>query len=100
MAPQQSLSLGPTCTEEQIWKEKKHPGRKDEAKNIKFIFRSSWRFCRNFKDHFQHPGEDGEDVTGGPPLALSNQPEPSLLAIMQQMAQIMANLQATSSSEA
>ena len=43
--------------------------------------------------------------TGGPTLAQSNQPvshqsEPSLLAIMQQMTQIMANLQAASSSEA
>ncbi|MBW0546318.1 hypothetical protein O181_086033 [Austropuccinia psidii MF-1] len=43
--------------------------------------------------------------TGGPNLAQSDQPfshqsEPSLLAIMQQMTQIMANLQAASSSEA
>ncbi|MBW0575319.1 hypothetical protein O181_115034 [Austropuccinia psidii MF-1] len=43
--------------------------------------------------------------TGRPNLALSNQPgshqsEPSLLAIMQQMTQIMVNLQADSSSEA
>ncbi|MBW0512654.1 hypothetical protein O181_052369 [Austropuccinia psidii MF-1] len=43
--------------------------------------------------------------TGGPTLAhfnhpVSNQCEPSLLAIMQQMTQIMANLQAASSSEA
>ncbi|MBW0552685.1 hypothetical protein O181_092400 [Austropuccinia psidii MF-1] len=43
--------------------------------------------------------------TGGPTLAQSNQPvshqsEPSLLAIMQKMTQIMANLQAASSSEA
>ncbi|MBW0573727.1 hypothetical protein O181_113442 [Austropuccinia psidii MF-1] len=42
--------------------------------------------------------------TGGPTLAQSNQPvshqsEPSLLAIMQQMTQIMANLQAASSSD-
>ncbi|MBW0476431.1 hypothetical protein O181_016146 [Austropuccinia psidii MF-1] len=41
--------------------------------------------------------------TGGPTLAQSDQPvshqsEPSLLAIMQQMAQIMANIQAASSS--
>ncbi|MBW0570086.1 hypothetical protein O181_109801 [Austropuccinia psidii MF-1] len=41
--------------------------------------------------------------TGGPTLAQSNKPvshqsEPSLLAIMQQMTQIMANLQAASSS--
>ncbi|MBW0534955.1 hypothetical protein O181_074670, partial [Austropuccinia psidii MF-1] len=43
--------------------------------------------------------------TGGPTLAHSNQPfshqsEPSLLAIMQQMTHIMANLQEASSSEA
>ncbi|MBW0505878.1 hypothetical protein O181_045593 [Austropuccinia psidii MF-1] len=37
--------------------------------------------------------------TGGPTLAQSDQSEPSLLAIMQQMTQIMANLQAASSSE-
>ncbi|MBW0576844.1 hypothetical protein O181_116559 [Austropuccinia psidii MF-1] len=79
---------------------------------------------------FKGPGEDGEEEeensveeeesdgtegvpasveasqgTGGPTLAQSNQPvshqsEPSLLAIMQQMTQIMANLQAASSSEA
>ncbi|MBW0474358.1 hypothetical protein O181_014073 [Austropuccinia psidii MF-1] len=76
------------------------------------------------------PGEDGEEAgensvkgegsdgiegvpgpvgrfqgTGGPALAQSNQPvsyhsEPSLLAIMQQMTQSMANIQAASSSEA
>ncbi|MBW0589545.1 hypothetical protein O181_129260 [Austropuccinia psidii MF-1] len=43
--------------------------------------------------------------TGGPSLAQSNksvshQSEPSLLAMMQQMTQIMANLQAASSTEA
>ncbi|MBW0495156.1 hypothetical protein O181_034871 [Austropuccinia psidii MF-1] len=43
--------------------------------------------------------------TGGPTLAQSNQPiyhqyEPSLLAIMKQMTQIMANIQAASTSEA
>ncbi|MBW0513877.1 hypothetical protein O181_053592 [Austropuccinia psidii MF-1] len=58
-------------------------GRK-RAQKIKFFFRSS---------------------TGGPTLAQSNQPfshqsEPSLLAIMQKMTQIMANLQAASSYEA
>ncbi|MBW0575087.1 hypothetical protein O181_114802 [Austropuccinia psidii MF-1] len=79
---------------------------------------------------FRGPGEDGEEEeensveeegsdgtegvpapveapqgTGGPALAQYNQPvshqsEPSLLAIMQKMTQIMANLQAASSSEA
>ncbi|MBW0461688.1 hypothetical protein O181_001403 [Austropuccinia psidii MF-1] len=38
--------------------------------------------------------------TGGPTLAQSHQSEPSLLAIMQQMTQIMTNLQAASFSEA
>ncbi|MBW0581639.1 hypothetical protein O181_121354 [Austropuccinia psidii MF-1] len=50
------------------------------------------------------PVEESQ-ATGGPTLAQSNQPvshqsEPSLLAIMQQMTQIMANLQAASYSEA
>ncbi|MBW0545220.1 hypothetical protein O181_084935 [Austropuccinia psidii MF-1] len=79
---------------------------------------------------FKGPGKDGEEEeensveeeesdgtegvpapvgasqgAGGPALAQSNQPvshqsEPSLLAIMQQMTQIMANLQAASSSKA
>ncbi|MBW0495879.1 hypothetical protein O181_035594 [Austropuccinia psidii MF-1] len=79
---------------------------------------------------FRGPGEDGEEGeensveveesdgnecvpapvgesqgTRGPTLAQSDQPvspqsEPSLLAIMRQMIQIMANLQAASSSEA
>ncbi|MBW0556464.1 hypothetical protein O181_096179 [Austropuccinia psidii MF-1] len=80
--------------------------------------------------HFQGPGEVGEEEeensveeeeyegtegvpspvgasqgAGGPNLAQSNHPvshqsEPFILAIMQQMTQIMANLQAASSSEA
>ncbi|MBW0465028.1 hypothetical protein O181_004743 [Austropuccinia psidii MF-1] len=71
---------------------------------------------------FKGPGEDGEEEesdgtegvpapvgashsTGGPALSQSNQPvshhsEPSLLAIMQKMTHIMANLQAASSSKA
>ncbi|MBW0475187.1 hypothetical protein O181_014902 [Austropuccinia psidii MF-1] len=77
------------------------------------------------KTTFKGPGEDGEEEeeisveegesegtegvpspvvesqsTGGPTLTQSNQTEPSLLAIMQQMTQIMANLQAASSYEA
>ncbi|MBW0495410.1 hypothetical protein O181_035125 [Austropuccinia psidii MF-1] len=73
---------------------------------------------------FKGPGEDGEEEeensvegeyyegtegvpapvgasqgTGGPTLALSDQSETSLLAIMQPMTQIMAYLQAASSSE-
>ncbi|MBW0562847.1 hypothetical protein O181_102562 [Austropuccinia psidii MF-1] len=52
------------------------------------------------------PATVGESQgTGGPTLAQSNQPvshqfEPCLLAIMQEMTQIMSNLQAASSSEA
>ncbi|MBW0515085.1 hypothetical protein O181_054800 [Austropuccinia psidii MF-1] len=74
---------------------------------------------------FKVPGEDGEEEeenyveeedcdgnegvpapvgasqgTGGPTLAQYNQSEPCLLAIMQQMTQVMANLQEASSSEA
>ncbi|MBW0488923.1 hypothetical protein O181_028638 [Austropuccinia psidii MF-1] len=67
-------------------------GRK-RAKKIKFILRSSWQISRTFKDHFQR------SCTGGPTLAQSNQSEPSLLAIMQQMTQIMANLQGALFSE-
>ncbi|MBW0582357.1 hypothetical protein O181_122072 [Austropuccinia psidii MF-1] len=42
----------------------------------------------------------GSEGTGGKHLAQSNQPDPSLLAIMQQMTQSMAKLQDSSSSEA
>ncbi|MBW0475437.1 hypothetical protein O181_015152 [Austropuccinia psidii MF-1] len=97
-------------------------GRK-RAKKIKFFLRGSWLSSRTFKD----PGEDGEEENsveeeesdgtegvpapvgasqgiGVPTLAQSNEPvshqsEPSLLDIMQQITQIMANLQADSSSE-
>ncbi|MBW0533340.1 hypothetical protein O181_073055 [Austropuccinia psidii MF-1] len=49
--------------------------------------------------------EGASEGTRGPPLAQSDQPishqtEPSLLAIMQQITQIMANLQAAAYSEA
>ncbi|MBW0503363.1 hypothetical protein O181_043078 [Austropuccinia psidii MF-1] len=92
--------------------------------------RRSNYFTGILRTTFKGPGEDGEEEeensveeeeydgtegvpapmgesqgTGGPTRALSNQPvfhqsEPSLLAIMQQMTQIMANLQAASPSEA
>ncbi|MBW0500387.1 hypothetical protein O181_040102 [Austropuccinia psidii MF-1] len=88
------------------------------------------RFTGLSRTTLKGPGEDGEEEeensveeegsdgtegipalvgasqgTGGPTLAQSNQPfshqsEPSLLAIMQQMTQIMANLQAASSTPA
>ncbi|MBW0506821.1 hypothetical protein O181_046536, partial [Austropuccinia psidii MF-1] len=59
------------------------------------------RFPGTSRTIFRGPGEDG---TGGPTLAQSNQPvshqsEPSLLAIMQKKTQIMANLQEDSSSD-
>ncbi|MBW0514736.1 hypothetical protein O181_054451 [Austropuccinia psidii MF-1] len=87
------------------------------------------RFPGTSKTIFKGPGEDGEEEkensveeegsdstegppapvgvpqgTGGPTLAQSDQPishqsEPFFLAIMHQMTQIMANLQAASSSE-
>ncbi|MBW0507149.1 hypothetical protein O181_046864 [Austropuccinia psidii MF-1] len=84
-------------------------GRK-RAKKSKFFFRSSWRFPGLLRTTVKGPGEDGEEEnsdgtegvpacvgesqgTGGLALAQSNQSEPSLLAIMQQMTQIMANFQ-------
>ncbi|MBW0573893.1 hypothetical protein O181_113608, partial [Austropuccinia psidii MF-1] len=59
------------------------------------------RFPGMSRTTFRGPGEDG---TRGPTLAQSDHPvshqtEPSLLAIMQQMTQIMVNLQASASSE-
>ncbi|MBW0563013.1 hypothetical protein O181_102728 [Austropuccinia psidii MF-1] len=87
------------------------------------------RFSGTSRTIFKGPGEEGEEEeensveeeeydgtegapapvgvpqgTGGPTLGQSYQPvshwsEPSLLAIMQQMTKIMANLQAASSSE-
>ncbi|MBW0558091.1 hypothetical protein O181_097806 [Austropuccinia psidii MF-1] len=83
-----------------------------------FIYKSSWQFA----SHFKVPGEGGEEEesygieavpapveesqgTGGPNIAQYNQPvshqsEPSLLATMQKMTQIIANIQVASSSEA
>ncbi|MBW0570654.1 hypothetical protein O181_110369 [Austropuccinia psidii MF-1] len=83
------------------------------------------RFPRLSRTTFKGPGEDGEEEEenyveeeeydgtegvpapvgasqgpGGPTLAQSNQPEPPLLAIIQQMTQIVANLQTALSSEA
>ncbi|MBW0497442.1 hypothetical protein O181_037157 [Austropuccinia psidii MF-1] len=89
-------------------------GRK-RAKKIKFIFGPGEDGKEEEENSVEEEESDGfEGVpapveahqgTGGPTLAQSNQPvshqyEPSLLAIMQQMTQIMANLQAASSSEA
>ncbi|MBW0518452.1 hypothetical protein O181_058167 [Austropuccinia psidii MF-1] len=89
-------------------------GRKGDKK-IKFLFRSSWCFSGLSRTTFKGPGEDGEeeqensveeeesDGTEGvispvkANLDKSNQPifqqsEPSVLAIMQQITHIMANL--------
>ncbi|MBW0508064.1 hypothetical protein O181_047779 [Austropuccinia psidii MF-1] len=69
-------------------------GRK-RAKQIQLIFRSSWRFSRTFKDQPQGTRRPAPAQYDQP---VSHQSEPSLLAIMQQMTQIMANLQTASSS--
>ncbi|MBW0503308.1 hypothetical protein O181_043023 [Austropuccinia psidii MF-1] len=100
-------------------------GRK-RAQKITFLFRGSLWISRTFKgpgkDHEEEeenpveeedsdgtkgvPAPVGESQgTGGPTLAqdiqpVSHQYETSLLAIMQQMTQIMANIQEASSSEA
>ncbi|MBW0497387.1 hypothetical protein O181_037102 [Austropuccinia psidii MF-1] len=83
-------------------------GRK-RAKMIKFIFSSKEE--ENSVEEEESDGTEGVPApmgasqgTGGQTLAQSNQPvshqsEPSLLAITQQMTQIMGNLQAASSSD-
>ncbi|MBW0481804.1 hypothetical protein O181_021519 [Austropuccinia psidii MF-1] len=104
-------------TEDPIWKEGRGPRRSNSflgvVGGVPGISRTT----------FQGPGEYGKEeeeesdgtegvpspvgasqVTQGPTLAQSNQPvshrsEPFLLAIMKQMTQIMANLQAASSSD-
>ncbi|MBW0469713.1 hypothetical protein O181_009428 [Austropuccinia psidii MF-1] len=111
-------------TEDPFWKEGKGPRRSSSFSGV------VGGFTGTSKTIFKGPGEDGEEEeensmeeeesdgtegvpapvgasqgTEGPTLSQSNQPvshqsEPSLLAIMQQMTHIMANLQAASSSEA
>ncbi|MBW0502226.1 hypothetical protein O181_041941 [Austropuccinia psidii MF-1] len=83
MAPQQFLNWGPNWIEDPYGRSSIIQEGRNRAKKIKLILRSS---------------------TGGPTLSQSDQPvshqsEPSLLAIMQQMTQIMTNFQAASSSE-
>ncbi|MBW0571198.1 hypothetical protein O181_110913, partial [Austropuccinia psidii MF-1] len=112
-----------------LWKEQHRPGRKEECPEDQDLFGVVGGFPGTSRTTFKGPGEDGEEEeensveeeesdgtegvpapveasqgTGGPTLAQSNQPvshqsEPSLLAIMQQIIQIMANLQAASSYE-
>ncbi|MBW0594039.1 hypothetical protein O181_133754, partial [Austropuccinia psidii MF-1] len=86
-------------------------GRK-RAKEIKLILRSEDddEEEENSVEEEESDGTEGvpapvgaSQSTGGPTIAQSDQPvshqsEPSLLAIMQQMTEIMANLQAVSSS--
>ncbi|MBW0484144.1 hypothetical protein O181_023859 [Austropuccinia psidii MF-1] len=87
-------------------------GRK-RAKKINCFFRSNGE--EEEENSVEEEGSDGTEAvlspvgaaqgTGGKTLSQSNQPvshqsEPSLLAIMQKMTQIMANIQAASSSEA
>ncbi|MBW0490467.1 hypothetical protein O181_030182 [Austropuccinia psidii MF-1] len=86
-------------------------GRK-RAKKINFFFRSNVeKEEENYVEEEESDGTEGVPAPvgasqgiGGPTLAQSDHPvshqsEPSLLAIMQQMTQIMANLQEASSSE-
>ncbi|MBW0479173.1 hypothetical protein O181_018888 [Austropuccinia psidii MF-1] len=108
-----------SLTEDPLWKEGRGPRRSNSFSGVAAGLTGLSRTT------LKGPGEDGEEEvensveeedsegtegvpvpvgpsqgTGGPTIAQSNQPEPSLLAIMQQMTQIMANLQAASSSEA
>ncbi|MBW0467402.1 hypothetical protein O181_007117 [Austropuccinia psidii MF-1] len=89
-----------------------HKGRK-RANKIKFLFRSNGEEEQaNSLEEEESDGTEGVPApvgalqrTGGPNIAQSNQPvshqsEPSFLAIMQQMNQIMANLQEDLASDA
>ncbi|MBW0492656.1 hypothetical protein O181_032371 [Austropuccinia psidii MF-1] len=91
------------------WDRGPHMEGRKRAKKIKLILRSEdgEEEEENSVEEEESDGTEGVPApveasqgTGGPTLAQSNQPEPSLLAIMQQMTQIMANLQEASSSEA
>ncbi|MBW0557547.1 hypothetical protein O181_097262 [Austropuccinia psidii MF-1] len=73
-------------------------GRK-RAKKIKSFFRDGEEEDSDGTEGAPAP-VGASQGTGGPIIAQSNQSEPSLLAIMQQMTQIMANIQTASSSEA
>ncbi|MBW0509391.1 hypothetical protein O181_049106 [Austropuccinia psidii MF-1] len=86
-------------------------GRK-RAKKIKFFFRNGEEEEENSMEEEEPDGTEdvpapvgASQATGVPTLAQSNQPvshqyEPSLLAIMQKIPQIMANIEAAPSSEA
>ncbi|MBW0522442.1 hypothetical protein O181_062157 [Austropuccinia psidii MF-1] len=105
-------------TEDPLRKEGRGPRRSTSLSGV------VGRFPGVARTTFKGPGQDGEEEeensveeeesdgapvgtsqgTGGPNIAQYNQPvfhqsEPSLLAIMQQMTQIMANLQKASSSD-
>ncbi|MBW0538944.1 hypothetical protein O181_078659, partial [Austropuccinia psidii MF-1] len=114
-------------TDDPIWKEQHHSGRKGGRGTRRSSSFSGviGGFRALSRTTFKGPGEDGEEEeensveeewsdgtegvpshvgtsqgTGGATLAQSNQCEPSLLVIMQQRTQIMSNLHAASSSEA
>ncbi|MBW0535333.1 hypothetical protein O181_075048 [Austropuccinia psidii MF-1] len=109
--------LGQSSSEEHFWKELHHPGRKEDGQEDCSFSGVVGGFPGLSRTTFKGPGEDGEEDkensveeevsdgtegfpapvgasqgTGGPALAQYNQSEPSLLAIIQQMTQIMANL--------
>ncbi|MBW0465036.1 hypothetical protein O181_004751 [Austropuccinia psidii MF-1] len=101
------LDRGPNGEGEALYRKE---GR-NTANKIKLILRSGWQEEENSLEEEESIGTGGVPApvgasqgTGGPTLAQSNQPvshqsEPSLLAIMHQMTQIIANIQAASSSE-
>ncbi|MBW0494668.1 hypothetical protein O181_034383 [Austropuccinia psidii MF-1] len=95
------------------------PSPSSSQSGLSLSFWESWRSWEDGEEEEENSveGEDSDGSEGspahvgasqrteGPTLSQSNQPvshqsEPSLLAIMQQMTQIMANLQAASASEA
>ncbi|MBW0476498.1 hypothetical protein O181_016213 [Austropuccinia psidii MF-1] len=89
-------------------KEQHHPGRKEEGQECSS---EDGEEKENFVEEEEADGTEGVPVPvgefqgiGGPTLAqsdqlVSHQSEPSLLAIMKQMTQIIANIQEDSSSE-
>ncbi|MBW0491752.1 hypothetical protein O181_031467 [Austropuccinia psidii MF-1] len=93
-----------------VWKEQHHPRRKEEGQEDQADSHDE----EEEDNYVEEEGSDGTEGapapvgvpqgTGGLTLGYSHQPfshqsEPSLLAIMQQMTQIMANLKAASSPE-
>ncbi|MBW0494858.1 hypothetical protein O181_034573 [Austropuccinia psidii MF-1] len=95
-----------------LFESQHHPGRKEECQEDQGPGEDGEEEEENYVEEEESDGTEGVPDSveafqgaGGPTLAQSNQPVshksgPSLLAIMQQMTQIMANLQAASASEA